>query len=36
MTLASDSQAEDYLRAYAFFVEEGGMPSSTEALPEVD
>jgi hypothetical protein len=29
-------EGEEYLRAYAFFVEEGRIPSSTEALPEVD
>lgn len=29
-------EAEDYLRAYAFFVEEGRMPNSADSLPEVE
>jgi hypothetical protein len=29
-------EAEDYLRAYAFFVEEGRIPNSDDSLPEVE
>lgn len=29
-------EGEDYLRAYAFLVEEGRVPKSTDALPELD
>jgi hypothetical protein len=29
------ADAEDYLRVYAFFVEEGRIPSDSDVLPEI-